>query len=161
MRYHQIVDISLVLKASSNVDMVMFFVICLLSFQTFPDNLSFPSAFVVPLNIQGGSGGHLGLPLGPPGAMRRHHIVDISLAFKASLHTDIVMFLVILYSSSHSLLKTDHSRRHFISAAATSTGDCTCWCMLLGVFMYMASSHVRGSCLPCDKIRYKLSLIPF
>ena len=44
--------------------MVMFSVICFLSFHTFLEHLSFPSAFIVPPNSQGGSGG-------PPGAPSR------------------------------------------------------------------------------------------
>ena len=42
--------------------MVMFSVICFLCFYTFPENLSFPSAFIVPPNSQGGSGGAPGAP---------------------------------------------------------------------------------------------------
>ena len=48
--------------------MVMFFVICFVSFPTFPENCSFPSAFVVCENSLGGSGGSqsgLGGGLGP------------------------------------------------------------------------------------------------
>ena len=83
----------------------------LLSFHTFSENLSFSWAFAAPLNIQGGSGGHLGLPVGPSGAMRRHQIVNISLVLHALLQIDIVMLLVIFYLSFHSCLKTDHSRQ--------------------------------------------------
>ena len=91
--------------------MVMFFVIRFLSFHMFPENWLFPSAFVVPANMEGGSGGPLGLPVGPSGAMRWQQIVDISLVLKASLQIDMVMFLVVFYSPFHSFLKTDHSRR--------------------------------------------------
>ena len=80
-------------------------------FYTFPESLSFASAFIVPVNSQGGSGGPLGLPVGPSGAMMRYEIVDISLVLKVSLQIDMVMCLVIFYSSFHSFLKTDHSRR--------------------------------------------------
>ena len=59
--------------------MVMFSVICFLSFYMFPENLSFPVAFIVPAHSQGGSGGPLGLPVGPSGAMMRYQIVTISL----------------------------------------------------------------------------------
>ena len=59
--------------------MVMFSVICFLCFYTFPENLSFPSAFIVPPNSQGGSGGPPGAPVGPSGAMMRYQIVSILL----------------------------------------------------------------------------------
>ena len=62
--------------------MVMFSVICFLSFQTFPENSSLLWAFIVPPNSQGGSGGPLGLPVGPSGAMMRYQIVTISLVLK-------------------------------------------------------------------------------
>ena len=62
--------------------MVMFSVICFLSFHMFPENFSFPLVFVVPPNSQGGSGGPLGLPVGPSGAMMRYQIVTISLVLK-------------------------------------------------------------------------------
>ena len=62
--------------------MVMFSVICFVSFHTFPENWSFPRAFIVPPNSQGGSGGPLGLPVGPSGAMMRYQIVTISLVLK-------------------------------------------------------------------------------
>ena len=62
--------------------MVMFSVICFLCFYTFPENLSFPLAFIVPLHSFGGSGGPLGLPVGPSGAMMRYQIVKISLVLK-------------------------------------------------------------------------------
>ena len=62
--------------------MVMFSVICFVSFQTFLENWSFPSAFIVPPNSQGGSGGPLGLPVGPSGAMMRYQIDTISLVLK-------------------------------------------------------------------------------
>ena len=42
--------------------MVMFSVICFWSSHAFPENLSFPSAFIVPPNSQGGSGGLPGAP---------------------------------------------------------------------------------------------------
>ena len=85
--------------------------IVFLSFETFPENLSFPMAFVAPANMEGGSGGPLRLPVGPSGAMRRHQILNISLVLKVSLQIDMVMFLLIFYSSFHSFVKTDHSRR--------------------------------------------------
>ena len=90
--------------------MVMFCVICFLSFHTFPENWSFSSALIVPVNSQGGSGGPLGLPVGPSGAMMRYQIVDISLFVKVSLQIDMVMCLVIFYLSFGSFLITDHSR---------------------------------------------------
>ena len=77
--WHQIDDMLLIVKASLNVDMVMFFVICFLSFHMFPESLSFSLAFVAPANVQGRSGGPLELPVGPSGAIRRHQIVDTSL----------------------------------------------------------------------------------
>ena len=61
--WHQIVDISLVLKALLPIDMVMFLVISFSSFHTVPENWPFPSAFKAPVNMTGGSGG-------PPGAPR-------------------------------------------------------------------------------------------
>ena len=42
--------------------MVMFSVICFLSFHMFPENYSFAPAFIVPVNSQGGSGGPSGAP---------------------------------------------------------------------------------------------------
>ena len=63
--------------------MVMCSVICFLCFYTFPEKLSYPSVFLEPLNSQGGSGGPLGLPVGPSGAMMRYQIVPISLILKA------------------------------------------------------------------------------
>ena len=46
--------------------MVMFSLICFLSFHTFllafPENLLFPSAFIVPAHSHGGSGGGPGAP---------------------------------------------------------------------------------------------------
>ena len=62
--------------------MVMFSVICFLCFYTFPENLSFPSAFIVPPNYLGGLGGPLVPPVGPSGAMMRYQIVSISLVLK-------------------------------------------------------------------------------
>ena len=62
--------------------MVMFSVICFVSFHTLHENLSCPSAFVVPPNYMGGLGGPLGLPVGPSGAMMRYQIVTISLVLK-------------------------------------------------------------------------------
>ena len=62
--------------------MVMFSVICFWCFYTFPEILSFLLAFIVPPNNQGGSGGPLGLPVGPSGAMMRYQIVTISLVLK-------------------------------------------------------------------------------
>ena len=59
--------------------MVMFSVICFLCFYTFPENLSFPSAFIVPLHSFGGSGGPPGLPVGRSGAMMRCQSVRLSL----------------------------------------------------------------------------------
>ena len=61
--WHQSLDISLVLKAQLQLDMVMFLVIFFMSFQTSPENRPFPSAFTVRLDGRGGSGG-------PPGASR-------------------------------------------------------------------------------------------
>ena len=91
--------------------MVMFSVIFFSSFHTCPENLTFPLAFIVHVNSQGGSGGPLGLPVGPAGAMMRYEIVDIPLVLKVSLQTDMVMCLVIFYLSFHSFLITDHCRR--------------------------------------------------
>ena len=62
--------------------MVMFSVISFVSFQTFLENCSFPSAFIVPPHSQGGSGGPLGLPVGPSGAMMRYQIVTMSFVLK-------------------------------------------------------------------------------
>ena len=59
--------------------MVMFSVICFLCFYMFPENLSFPLAFMVPPNSQGGSGGP---PGAPSRAMMRYQIVSISLVLK-------------------------------------------------------------------------------
>ena len=62
--------------------MVMFSVMCFLSLYTFLENLSFPSAFIVPAHSQGGPGGPVGFPVGPSGAMMWYQIVDILLVLK-------------------------------------------------------------------------------
>ena len=54
-----------------------------LYFHTFPENLPFLSAFIVPLDIRGGSGGPPGASSGAFRGPGRHQIVDISLVLKA------------------------------------------------------------------------------
>ena len=60
--------------------MVMFLVIFLLSFHMFPEKWPFVSAFTVPVDSSGGSGGR---PGAPSHALRRHQIVNIPLVLKA------------------------------------------------------------------------------
>ena len=81
---HQIVAISLVLKAYWHIGMFVFVVI----FVPFPENWPILSAFIVPVDGRGG----LGAPLsGPEG----HQIVDISLVLNAYWHIGMFVFFVI------------------------------------------------------------------
>ena len=63
--------------------MVMFLVIFFSSFHMFPENWPFLSAFVVHLDIRGGSGGPPGASSGAFRGPGRHQIVDISLVLNA------------------------------------------------------------------------------
>ena len=77
--------------------MCVFFVIVL----PIHENGEILSTFIMHPDCAGGLGAPPGPPGGPSGALRRHQIVDISLALQAYWHIGTFMFFVIFVQSLH------------------------------------------------------------